>query len=122
VARAVLESIAYQTRDLVEIVNKESGVPLEVLRVDGGASNNDLLMQFQADILGIQVDRPKMVETTAAGAAMLAGLGSGFWKSADDLKEARKVDELYTPKMSAEERKRLYDGWKEAVRRVSSTT
>jgi len=122
VARAVLESIAYQTRDLVEVINKESGVPLEVLRVDGGASNNDLLMQFQADILGIQVDRPKMVETTAAGAAMLAGLGSGFWKSADDLKEVRKVDELYTPKMAADERKRLYDGWKEAVRRVSSAT
>jgi glycerol kinase len=93
-----------------------------VLRVDGGASNNDLLMQFQADILGIQVDRPKMVETTAAGAAMLAGLGSGFWKSADDLKETRKVDELYTPKMAADERESLYGGWKEAVRRVSSGT
>ena len=122
VARAVLESIAYQTRDLVEIINQESGVPLEVLKVDGGASNNDLLMQFQADILGIQVDRPKMVETTAAGAAMLAGLGSGFWKSANDLKEACKVDRLYSPKMAADERERLYNGWKEAVRRVSSGT
>lgn len=122
VARAVLESIAYQTRDLVEIINRESGVPLEVLKVDGGASNNDLLMQFQADILGIQVDRPKMVETTAAGAAMLAGLGSGFWKSANDLKEACKVDKLYSPKMAVDERERLYNGWKEAVRRVSSGT
>lgn len=119
-ARATLEAIAYQTRDLVEVINEEAGVDLNVLRVDGGAVKNDFLMQFQSDILGIDVDRPLMIETTAAGAAYLAGLGSGFWKSTAEIKECRKVDRIFEPKMSEDEREGLYKGWKEAVRRVST--
>ncbi len=119
-ARAALEAIAYQTKDLVEVINEEAGTDLKVLRVDGGAVKNDFLMQFQADILGIDVDRPLMIETTAAGAAYLAGLGSGFWKSTAELKECRKVDKIFKPKMAEDERERLYKGWKEAVRRVST--
>jgi len=119
-ARAALEAIAYQTRDLVEVINEEAGVDLKVLRVDGGAVKNNFLMQFQSDILGIDVDRPLMIETTAVGAAYLAGLGSGFWKSTAELKECRKVDKIFKPKMAADEREGLYKGWKEAVRRVST--
>jgi glycerol kinase len=119
-ARAALEAIAYQTRDLVEVINEEAGLDLQLLRVDGGAVKNDFLMQFQSDILGIEVDRPLMTETTAAGAAYLAGLGSGFWKSAEELKGCRKVDTVFSPKMKNDERERLYTGWKEAVQRVST--
>jgi glycerol kinase len=120
IVRAALEAIAYQTKDLVEVINIESGGPLSALMVDGGAAKNDFLMQFQADILGIPVDRPKMTETTAAGAAYLAGLGSKFWASAEELSECRRVDRIFEPKMDKKERDRLYGGWKEAVRRVST--
>jgi len=116
--RATLESLAYQSRDVIDVMNAESGVPLRELRVDGGACANDFLMQFQADILGVPVDRPALVETTAAGAAFLAGLGSGFWKDAAALVARRRRDRLFTPSMSPERREALYAGWTAAVERV----
>jgi glycerol kinase len=116
--RATLESLAYQSRDVIDAMNEESGVPLRELRVDGGASSNDFLMQFQADVLGVPVDRPKLVETTAAGAAFLAGLGTGFWRDADALAATRRRDRLFTPAMTADRREALYAGWKAAVARV----
>ena len=97
--RATLESLAYQSRDVIDAMNEESGVPLRELRVDGGACANDFLMQFQADILGVPVDRPALVETTAAGAAFLAGLGVGLWKDAASLAARRRRDRLFTPSM-----------------------
>jgi glycerol kinase len=118
--RATLESLAYQSRDVIDAMNEESGVPLRELRVDGGACANDFLMQFQADVLGVSVDRPKLVETTAAGAAFLAGLGTGFWKDADALAATRRRDRLFEPQLPAERREALYGGWKAAVARVRS--
>ncbi len=103
IVRAALESIAYQTRDVVDVMNDESGVPLRELRVDGGAAANDFLMQFQADILGVPVDRPSLLDTTAAGAALLAGLGVGLWPSADALSGTRGRDRLFEPAMAPEE-------------------
>jgi glycerol kinase len=116
--RATLESLAYQSRDVIDVMNSESSVPLRELRVDGGACANDFLMQFQADILGVPVDRPKLIETTAAGAAFLAGLGSGFWKDAAALAARRRRDRLFTPSMARERREALYAGWTAAVERV----
>jgi glycerol kinase len=118
--RATLESMAYQSRDVIDVMNAESGVPLRELRVDGGACANDFLMQFQADILGVPVDRPALVETTAAGAAFLAGLASGFWKDAGALAARRRRDRLFTPSMPPERREALYAGWTAAVERVRS--
>jgi len=118
--RATLESLAYQSRDVIDVMNAESGVPLRELRVDGGACANDFLMQFQADILGVPVDRPSLVETTAAGASFLAGLGIGFWKDAEALAARRRRDRLFTPSMPSERREALYAGWKSAVERVRS--
>jgi glycerol kinase len=120
IVRATLESLAYQSRDVIDVMNAESGVPLSELRVDGGASANDFLMQFQADILGVSVDRPALVETTAAGAAFLAGLGVGYWTSPDELAGARRTDRVFQPRMSAADRERLYAGWRDAVTRVRS--
>jgi glycerol kinase len=116
--RATLESLAYQTRDVVDAMAADSRRKLKVLRVDGGACANDFLMQFQADTLGVPVDRPTVIETTAAGAAFLAGVGSGLWKSARDLEAVRKVDRVFRPKMKAAGREALYRGWQEAVARV----
>ena len=96
---------------------EEAGRPIRVLRVDGGAAANDFLMQFQADVLATTVDRPKVVETTALGAAMLAGLGAGLWTMAE-LERVRAVDRVFKPKMVPERRDALYDGWKAAVARV----
>jgi glycerol kinase len=118
IIRATLESLAYQTRDVVDTMVAESERPLERLRADGGASQNDFLMQFQADLLEADVDRPKVVETTATGAAFLAGLGVGLWKSAAELEHVRKVDRVFRPRMKGEERQRLYAGWKRAVATV----
>ncbi|HXY39814.1 MAG TPA: FGGY-family carbohydrate kinase, partial [Vicinamibacteria bacterium] len=118
--RATLESLAYQSRDVIDAMNEESSVPLRELRVDGGASANDFLMQFQADILGVPVDRPALVETTAAGAAFLAGLGTGFWRDAQELARTRRRDRLFTPALSPKRRQELYDGWQSAVARVLS--
>jgi glycerol kinase len=96
----------------------ESEKPLKELRADGGASQNDFLMQFQADLLDASVERPKIIETTATGAAFLAGLGAGLWSSTADLDRARKVDRVFRPRSRTEERERLYAGWKRAVSMV----
>jgi len=115
VARAALESIAYQTRDVVEATVEASGKPITELRVDGGAAANDFLLQFQADVLGVPVDRPKQVETTALGAAFLAGRGVGIWTSAKDIEALRKTDRVFTPRLSARSREALYQSWTAAV-------
>jgi glycerol kinase len=120
-ARAALESLAYQTRDVIDTIGAEAGKQVDVLRVDGGAAANDFLMQFQADILGIPVDRPKVVETTALGAALLAGLGSGLW-SQRDLEGVRAVDRVFKPKMAAAAREACYAGWQRAVARVRTSS
>ena len=119
-ARAALEAIAYQSRDIVEVMNLDSGVELKELRVDGGASKNDFLMQFQADILGVTVDRPKLVETTAAGSAFLAGLAVGVWNSPSELDHVRRSDCRFEPQMENGQRQELYQGWSKAVARVRS--
>ncbi len=118
IVRAALESIAYQTRDLAEAFAADAGASLDVLRVDGGASANNFLMQFQADILGLPVDRPVITETTALGAALLAGLGTGFWSDASELASARNTDRVFEPTMSEDQRADLYQGWQTAVSRV----
>ena len=119
-ARAALEAIAYQSRDIVEVMNLDSGIELKELRVDGGASKNDFLMQFQADILGVTVDRPKLVETTAAGSAYLAGLAVGVWNSPSELDQIRRTDCRFEPRMEDPQRQELYQGWQNAVARVRS--
>lgn len=116
IARAILESIAYQTRDVIEVMQKESGISINSLKVDGGAAKDNLLMQFQADILGIKVIRPKVMETTSMGVAMLAGLGVGLWNSLEELRSIWKVDKEFIPSMSEEKRRALYSGWKKAVK------
>jgi glycerol kinase len=118
VVRAALEAIAYQTRDIVDAMNADCGVPLTELRADGGASANDFLMQFQADLLNVPVDRPELVETTAAGSAFLAGLAVGFWRGPEDLRSARKRQRLFLPGMPRKESQALYDGWRRAVERA----
>jgi glycerol kinase len=120
VVRATLEALAYQTRDVVDTMAAESGRPLGGLRVDGGASANDFLMQFQADLLGVTVDRPNVVETTALGAALLAGVGVGLWKSERDLERVRQPDRIFKPRMAPEKREALYQGWRRAVAAVRS--
>ena len=115
--RAALESIAYQTRAVVDCMAADSGIHAEVLRVDGGAAQNDFLCQFQADILGIPVERPASTESTALGAAYLAGLAVGFWKDERELSAQLKVERRFDPKMSASRRDELYSGWQRAVER-----
>jgi glycerol kinase len=115
--RATLESIAYQTRDVVECLRADSGLELAGLRVDGGASRNDFLMQLQADLLGARVERPSLLEVTAKGAAALAGLGVGFWRSAEDVPSAGAL-RVFEPTLPAERRETLYAGWKRAVERA----
>lgn len=117
IARAALESMCYQTRDVVEAMTEDSGVTLKTLRVDGGAVVNNLLMQFQADILGVDVQRPKVAETTALGAAYLAGLAVGFWSSPQEVAEHWVIDRTFEPQMSADRREELNAGWKKAVQR-----
>ena len=118
VARAVLESMAYQTRDVLSAMRADADIGLKELRVDGGAVVNDLLMQFQADILGVPVVRPVVRETTALGAAYLAGLATGFWRDQDELRAHWAVDRTFRPTMSVEQRERLYRGWQKAVGRA----
>ncbi|GHO95496.1 glycerol kinase 2 [Reticulibacter mediterranei] len=117
VARATLESMCYQTREVVEAMTADSNVHLKALRVDGGAVVNNLLMQFQADILGVPVQRPKVAETTALGAAYLAGLAVGFWSSQQELSEHWQIDRTFEPQMKQDQREQLYAGWKRAVER-----
>ena len=118
IVRATLESIAYQTRDVVTAMSADSGLSLEALRVDGGAVANDFLMQFQADILGVPVERPAVTETTALGAAYLAGLAVGFWNSQDEIARQWRLERRFEPAMSADERESLYAGWGAAVERA----
>jgi len=117
-ARAVLEATAYQTREVIEAMNADSGVDLKVLKVDGGMVVNELLMQFQADILDVEVVRPVVAETTALGAAYAAGLAVGFWDSEDDIRTNWAEDKRWTPSMDDAERAKLYAGWKKAVTRT----
>jgi len=117
-ARAVLEATAYQTREVLDAMNLDSGVDLTALKVDGGMVFNELLMQFQSDILGVPVIRPTVAETTALGAAYAAGLAVGFWAKVDDLRVNWGKDKEWTPKMGKEERAKLYKGWKKAVTRT----
>ena len=118
IIRATLESIAYQTRDVLELMRNECGIDLCDLRVDGGACANNFLMQFQADILGVPVERPEIIETTALGAAYLAGLAVGFWKDQSMIAERRKVNRKFQPGMHEDKRKELYDNWNKAVKRA----
>ncbi|GAA3732420.1 glycerol kinase GlpK [Salinicoccus jeotgali] len=113
--RATLESLAYQTKDVLDAMQKDSGIDLETLRVDGGAAANDFLMQFQSDILGTPVERPEVLETTALGSAYLAGLAVGFWDSTDEIKSVSDTDSVFEANMEQEERESLYDGWQHAV-------
>lgn len=115
--RATLESLAYQTKDVLDAMEKDAGTSLKMLRVDGGASANNLLMQFQADILGTPVERPTIIETTALGAAYLAGLATDFWTQ-DDLTKSDHIDQSFTPDMDTTERDTLYKGWQKAVERT----
>ena len=119
-ARAALEAMAYQTRDVVECMQKDSGIKAKELRVDGGATRNDFLCQFQADILGIPVVRPFVTETTALGAAYLAGLAVGFWKNEKEIAQQWQVEKRFEPQMKKSERERLYEGWQAAVARARS--
>jgi glycerol kinase len=117
IARAVLEATAFQVREVVDAMAKDSGIKLDVLRADGGMVVNDLLMQFQADILAKPVVRPMVKETTALGAAYAAGLAVGFFQDTDELVANWAVDRQWEPKMDAESSKRLYHFWKKAVTR-----
>lgn len=116
--RAALESIDYQVYDLVNAMKKDSGAQITSLRVDGGASANDFLMQFQSDVLDAQVVRPKVVEVTALGAAYLAGLISGYWKDIDDIRANIEIDRVFKPNMTEQKRTQLIDGWNHAVRQT----
>ncbi|AWX14576.1 glycerol kinase [Mergibacter septicus] len=115
--RATLESIAYQTRDVLEAMQSDAQQKLETLRVDGGATGNNFLMQFQADILDTSVERPKVKEVTALGAAYLAGLATGFWQDLDELKDKATIETTFTPDGDQEKRTKRYQGWKKAVKR-----
>ena len=117
-ARAVLEATAWQTREVLEAMNVDAGLPLKVMNVDGGMVNNELLMQFQADILGVPVIRPRCTETTALGAAYAAGLAVGVWRTVDDLRVQWGKDKEWTPKMDSIVREKLYRDWKRAVTRT----
>ena len=118
--RAALESIAYQSADVLYAMQADTGLTLHELKVDGGASANGLLMQFQADITGVTVRRPMIRETTALGAAYLAGLATGVWQDREEIKASWTLDRLFTPQMPAEKAARLYAGWKDAVERTRS--
>jgi glycerol kinase len=117
IARAALEAAAWQSREVVDAANAVADVPFSELRVDGGMTANELLMQFQADVLGVPVIRPAVTETTALGAAYAAGLATGFWSDQDELRERWSEDRRWEPEMDAEERERQYARWKRAVQR-----
>ena len=115
ITRATLESLAYQTRDIVDIMEKESKISPVFLKVDGGASKNNFLMQFQSDILNINIKRPVVSESTALGAAFMSGLSSGFYKNLDEITKSLQIDRTFTPKISHDTREKLYSNWKKAV-------
>jgi len=118
IARAVLEATAYQTREVFDAMKADSRVNLSSLKADGGMVGNELLMQFQSDILNVPVIRPKVPETTALGAAYAAGLAVGYWSGMDQLRENWSADKTWWPKMQDELREKLYRGWKKAVTRT----
>lgn len=118
VIRATLESLAYQTKDVLSAMEADSGISLQALKVDGGAVANNLLMQFQSDLLGVPVDRPEVTETTALGAAYLAGLAVGVWQNKEDLVQNWKLDARFSPQMESAEKDKLYKGWQKAVKRA----
>ena len=117
ICRSVLEAIAYQMTDLLEAMKQDSDIELSELRVDGGASVSDIMMQIQSDMIRTAVNRPKMVETTAIGAAYLAGLATGFWKNTEEIAKIREVDKIFEPQMDIEKREKRYRGWLRAVER-----
>ncbi len=114
--RAALEAIAYQTADVLHAMEQDSGIRLKSLKVDGGASANDFLMRFQADIVNTRVERPKCIETTALGAAYLAGLATGYWRDKEEVRENWQLDRTFEASMEEEKRVKLLKGWKRAVR------
>ncbi|MED4494380.1 FGGY-family carbohydrate kinase, partial [Heyndrickxia coagulans] len=113
--RATLESLAYQTKDVLAAMEADSGLPLKTLRADGGAVKNNFLMQFQSDMLGVPVERPVVSETTALGAAYLAGLAVGYWESREEIARQWKVERKFEPSLAEKEREALYGGWKKAI-------
>lgn len=121
IIRATLESLAYQSRDVVDSMVLDSEIELKRLRVDGGASANDFLMQFQSDIQGVPVERPEIIETTALGAAYLAGLAVGFWESKEAIRENANSLTVFEPAMESSRRSTLYKGWQRAVKRAMTT-
>ena len=114
--RATLESLAYQTRDILDAMQRDAGIELKNLKVDGGAAANNFLMQFQADILGVDVQRPTIIETTALGAAYLAGLAVGYWQKSE-ISSNWQIDNTFENEMSETRREQLYKGWQKAVKR-----
>ena len=120
IVRATLDSLAYQTRDVLGAMEADSGNRLAALKVDGGAVANNLLMQFQADLLGVPVDRPQITETTALGAAYLAGLATGVWASKEELKKSWQLDTRFAPSLDQQEADKLYQGWKKAVKHAAN--
>jgi glycerol kinase len=120
IARAALESIALQTMDVLAAMQADAGIKLKELRVDGGASANNLLMQLQADLLGVPVVRPKVAETTALGAAYLAGLAVGYWKSQAEIARQWQVDRRFTPALKPPARKKIASGWERALERAKA--
>ncbi|MRR14667.1 glycerol kinase, partial [archaeon] len=121
IVRAALEGIAYQVKDLVNSFEESTGISFKELKVDGGASLNDFLMQFQADIIGCPIDRSKYIESTGMGAAFLAGIATGIWKPGPTIKKLRLSDKRFAPQLSDESRDDLYRGWIDAVSRVKCT-
>lgn len=120
IVRAALEAMCYQTKDVLDAMEKDSGLKIKDLKVDGGASANNFLCQFQADILRINVVRPKVIETTSLGAAYLAGLATGYWKNSNEIKKCWKKDRIFRPRMRNAEAVNLYKGWLDAVKRILS--
>jgi glycerol kinase len=113
--KATLQSIAYQVKDIIDTMKEDANIDIPVLKVDGGAANNGYLMQFQSDILDIPIQRAQNLETTALGAAFLAGLAVGYWKDTDEIREFYEAGKLFEPEMPADRREHLYKGWKSAV-------
>ena len=118
IVRAGLEAIAYQSADLVSAMRRDAGVNVNSIRVDGGASANNFLMQFQADVLGMNIERPQIVETTALGAAYLAGLNTGYWRTVEEIKRQRTCERVFSPQIDCAERERILQGWHTAVERA----